>query len=99
MRLRLRVLQSPGLPGVQEKTVMLPYVVGRAEFPNDRQISREHARIDSYQGQITVTDLGSTNGTFVNDHRIEPQQPVSVVRQMQVRFGGGTVCELMLDAG
>lgn len=34
-------------------------------------VSRRHARLDSRHGKLTLTDLGSTNGTFVNGERIE----------------------------
>ncbi len=35
--------------------------------------SRRHAEISGGPDGFTVTDLGSTNGTFVNDHRIQQQ--------------------------
>jgi DNA-binding response OmpR family regulator len=34
-------------------------------------ISRLHARIDRSYGQYTITDEGSTNGTFVNGERVQ----------------------------
>ena len=37
------------------------------------QASRNHAVIDVEQAFVTITDLGSRNGTFVNDVRIENQ--------------------------
>ncbi|HRE91282.1 MAG TPA: GGDEF domain-containing protein [Myxococcota bacterium] len=37
-------------------------------------VSRSHARIEIADGQTTVVDLGSTNGTFVNDTQIERSQ-------------------------
>ncbi len=43
-------------------------VIGREEgevvFPGDRYISARHARIDLSGDAVTVTDLGSSNGTF-----------------------------------
>lgn len=51
------------------------YVIGRNPDCqirlNDKNVSRDHARIvvDKY-GNITITDLGSSNGTFVNGNRI-----------------------------
>lgn len=33
-------------------------------------VSRQHAAISRRNGQFTIVDLGSTNGTFVNDNRI-----------------------------
>jgi pSer/pThr/pTyr-binding forkhead associated (FHA) protein len=34
-------------------------------------VSRKHAKIDAHDGQITIQDLGSTNGTFVNGEKIK----------------------------
>lgn len=33
-------------------------------------VSGYHAKIDNAEGSFTVTDLGSTNGTFVNGKKI-----------------------------
>jgi len=38
---------------------------------DDAQISRRHARIAPSEGGAVVTDLGSTNGTYVNDQPIQ----------------------------
>ncbi len=57
----------------------------------DTQVSRRHARISVQGGQVVVEDLGSTNGTYVND------QPISSPRSLnpgdKVRIGL-TVLEL-----
>ena len=37
---------------------------------NNSSVSRQHAVIQRRNGQFFVTDLGSTNGTFVNEKRI-----------------------------
>ena len=54
-----------------EKSVL---VIGReddADIPIDAQaISRNHARIESRHGKWYVSDLGSTNGTFVSGKRL-----------------------------
>jgi len=53
-------------------------VVGRASDLDmvlmEDMVSRQHARILSAGGAVTVEDLGSTNGTFVNGQRIERTQ-------------------------
>jgi pSer/pThr/pTyr-binding forkhead associated (FHA) protein len=38
---------------------------------NSPKISRNHARIEWVGEQVTVRDLGSSNGTFVNGERVE----------------------------
>jgi pSer/pThr/pTyr-binding forkhead associated (FHA) protein len=57
----------------------------------DTQVSRRHARVSVQGGQVLVEDLGSTNGTYVND------QPISAPRTLnpgdKVRIGL-TVLEL-----
>jgi pSer/pThr/pTyr-binding forkhead associated (FHA) protein len=57
----------------------------------DTQVSRRHARIALQGGQVVVEDLGSTNGTYVNE------QPISSPRALnpgdRVRIGL-TVIEL-----
>ncbi len=37
----------------------------------DGRASRHHARIDSRRGSLVLTDLGSTNGSWVNDRRVD----------------------------
>ena len=34
-------------------------------FPGDRYVSGRHARVDVGEAAVTLTDLGSSNGTFV----------------------------------
>jgi hypothetical protein len=58
----------------------VPLDVGRDQtmplaLPDDTQASRRHARIAPQNGGAVVEDLGSTNGTFVNDQQIHsPRQ-------------------------
>jgi len=50
-------------------------VIGRAQGAEirlaDTGVSRRHAEIHVEHGYATVTDLGSTNGTFVNGRRVD----------------------------
>src|SRR6266851_2059510 len=48
-------------------------------------VSRRHAMLTRELGRFTLSDLGSTNGTFVNGRRI--QSPVALKRGDNVRFG------------
>ena len=51
------------------------HVIGRDPdveiFLNSAGVSRRHARIGISTGQATIEDLGSKNGTFVGDERVE----------------------------
>ncbi len=38
---------------------------GEVAFPGDRYVSGRHARVDVGETAVTVTDLGSSNGTFL----------------------------------
>ena len=38
---------------------------------NDPNVSRQHAEVWRTDQGVAIRDLGSTNGTFVNGHRIE----------------------------
>lgn len=43
---------------------------------DDSALSRWHARLDFADGALTIADLGSTNGIFVNGQRISGRQPI-----------------------
>ncbi|MGA5462462.1 FHA domain-containing protein [Mycobacterium sp. NPDC050041] len=51
-----------------------PVTIGRIPpariLVNDPRISSRHARVDALSGHWVLTDLGSTNGTYVDGHRI-----------------------------
>ncbi len=45
----------------------------------DPEISRRHAHVSrGADGQLTIEDLGSANGTFVNDERIDVPRTLAV---------------------
>ncbi len=50
-------------------------------------VSRDHAEIFFQNGYYFVTDLGSTNGSFVNDHRLIPHKPYLLQQSDEIRFG------------
>ena len=58
---------------------------------DDDYASNNHARISLTGSTWIVTDLGSTNGTWVDRSRITSPTPLSVGRQLKV---GRTVLEL-----
>ncbi|MGB3398734.1 MAG: FHA domain-containing protein, partial [Candidatus Deferrimicrobiaceae bacterium] len=51
------------------------------------KISRFHARLVVTDGKVEILDLGSTNGTFVNDARLEKDQAVTLEAGDEIRFG------------
>jgi S-DNA-T family DNA segregation ATPase FtsK/SpoIIIE len=49
------------------------YILGRSGsriLIQDPELSRQHARLDVTDSDITITDLGSVNGTYVNGHKV-----------------------------
>ncbi|KAK4585836.1 hypothetical protein RGQ29_023162, partial [Quercus rubra] len=50
-------------------------------------VSGLHARIQKKDGNLSVTDLDSTNGTFIDDKRLRPGVPATVLPANYVIFG------------
>jgi len=65
-----------------------PLTIGRGPdnglVVRDGRASRHHARIDVRRGSLVLTDLGSTNGSWVNDRRVES---IALGEGDQVRIG------------
>ena len=58
------------------------FIVGRSRFvhcpmPEDMALSRDHFMIEINPPQCELRDLGSTNGTFVNNNRVDRVRLVS----------------------
>jgi pSer/pThr/pTyr-binding forkhead associated (FHA) protein len=63
----------------------------------DPEISRRHARVSrAADGQLTIEDLGSANGTFVNDERIDAPRRLEIGDVVKV---GKTVLRVTDDSG
>ncbi len=58
-------------------------------------ISREHCELKEQEGQFFVTDLGSSNGTFVNEERIAPNTPTEFNTFFPIIVGAGTSISLL----
>jgi predicted component of type VI protein secretion system len=77
----------------KEVPVRSPVVrIGRAAgndvvIPDD-SVSAAHARLEFDQGAWRLTDLESTNGTYVEGVRLAPQVPTPLGYGSSVRFGG-----------
>jgi len=50
-------------------------------------VSRQHAVLELLRKTVMLTDLGSTNGTFLNDQRVLPQQRRVVRDNDEIRLG------------
>ncbi|MCA9979634.1 MAG: protein kinase [Anaerolineales bacterium] len=60
---------------IRETPLLLGRVPGCDMVLNNPRISKRHCRIERVNGQILVTDLNSTNGTFLGAQRLEPDTP------------------------
>lgn len=54
-------------------------------------ISRSHCLISRQGNQVTVTDLGSSYGTSLNDNRLTPNQPVQAFNGASISLANGRV--------
>lgn len=50
-------------------------------------VSRRHAAIHKQDVQFTLEDLGSSNGTWLNENRLTPNQPQKLQHGDQIRLG------------
>ena len=62
-------------------------------------VSRRHAELRVSEGALWIVDLGSTNGTFVNDTRLAPNQPVRLANGARLRFAASLVAHVALSDG
>ena len=97
MKLKLKVLQ--GTSANQEIAIpVAKFLVGRGEEchlrPKSPAISRHHCAILTANGQASVKDLGSKNGTFVNEKRIEG---LTSIKSGDVLSFGPLTFEVIID--
>lgn len=66
-------------------------VIGRDEMADIQvaaeKMSREHARLGLADRKLTLTDLGSTNGTKVDGRRIQSHKPVQINTKSMIELG------------
>jgi pSer/pThr/pTyr-binding forkhead associated (FHA) protein len=84
-------------------TLSVPVLaIGRASANqlviNDKNASGHHAEIRSLgQKGYSITDLGSTNGTFVNGQRLEKPVPRTLANGETIRVGDTSFLYVVLD--
>ena len=74
--------------GRQDETTMTGVDLDLSDFGEDAlSVSRNHARISIVNKRLYITDLGSTNGTFVNGRKIRPDRPVLIHQDQVITVG------------
>ena len=57
---------------------------------NDVTVSTRHCRLTQHDQGFTLEDLGSTNGTFVENVRLSPRRPTAVTPEQRITLGPST---------
>ena len=81
-----RDVEGPAFP-LYDETVILGRERGDILFPEDGYVSGRHAQITFRDGHATLTDLGSSNGTFfrIRGSRSVPQGTLLLMGQQLFR--------------
>jgi pSer/pThr/pTyr-binding forkhead associated (FHA) protein len=83
------IVVSGGLAGRRFEVGAQPITIGKGpstlQITDDPTVSTRHAELALRGGAFVVTDVGSTNGTFVNNQRIT--QPTRLGDGDLLRFG------------
>ena len=74
-----------------------PYTVGKmagcVDFAlADDSVSRIHARFEKVGDRVMLVDMNSTNGTYRNGLRMQPQETVEIEPGDEIRFGNLNYC-------
>lgn len=74
-----------------------PFTVGKMAgcvdcVLEDDSVSRIHARFERAGDVIQLTDMNSTNGTYRNGLRMQPQETVEIEPGDEIRFGKLNYC-------
>lgn len=83
-------IQTPG--GMKEFMIQASqFIVGRSKecgiCLEEPSLSRQHIRISWIQGTITLSDLGSSNGSFLNGNKLSPFEERPFGINDRVRLG------------
>ena len=88
--LHLLTLSRPGLPQQRLSVGPAPLTIGRVAacglVLDGTAVSRAHCRLELSNSEVVVTDLGSTNGTFVDGRRITA--PTALQHGATLHVGG-----------
>ncbi len=102
-KLLVDVFETPS-PGVRKRQSFnrFPCVIGRSSqcdvrLTGDSQISRRHAQLSLENGRILLTDLGSNNGTFVDEQPISANTATPLSDGQVIRLGRQTLIRVCVS--
>ena len=82
------IVRSGSLAGVVHPLESPEVSIGRSPssdiFLDDITVSRDHAVLALAEGGVTLRDLDSLNGTYVNRRRIESAEPLQHGDELQI---------------
>ncbi len=86
--LQAKLIVVSGEVKTREVTLKLPALIGRGKEASLKipmaLVSRKHCEIRERDGRLFIRDLGSLNGTFVNNYKITTEQPLLPGEQFTV---------------
>lgn len=88
MRIQLQLLNGEK---IDRSIDMDSFVIGRSAkcdvvIPHEG-MSRQHCQIEVINGEVFITDLGSTNGVIIDGERIEAHKKVPYATYLTLAFG------------
>ena len=90
MQVKLKVLRGSSA-GREIRIPGTVFRIGRAKEcqlrPKSDSISRNHCEISIRDDKVYIQDLGSRNGTLVNDVKVEPSEECELQMGNQIRVG------------
>ena len=63
---------------------------------DDGEVSRQHACLEVHGSRIVLRDMGSTNGTFVDENKISEME---IENRTEFRLGGSRLMLILTDSG
>jgi pSer/pThr/pTyr-binding forkhead associated (FHA) protein len=85
------LLLRPVLPPVVCRDFLLEngaWIIGRSQdcdfVVNDLRVSRRHAKVVVAKGRVRVSDLGSQNGTWLDEERIRKSAPMAAGQELRL---------------
>lgn len=92
----VRITRTPDRSQVGERVMDLPAKIGRARadliITGDSALSRPHIKVElAPNNRFMITDLGSSNGTFINGQKLSPNQAMHVNEHTPIHLGPHTI--------